>query len=130
VASFIASARWPRTLGSLLDLMLQPDRLLFLGQALMYGAIFMAGSIVGIRRSQTFRRRWYWWLLSFSFADALIGPFVYLWITSYDVSLQDAILLRTFHAGWWHVPNGYSIFLGTGIAGLIGFVVLKRSKQR
>ena len=102
--------------------------LLTVGRAVVAGTVFLVGSIVAIRRSVTFRRRWYWWLLAFSLAEALLGPFFYIWITSYDVTLQDAILLRTFHAGSWHVAEGYCIFLGTAAGGLIGFGMVRRSK--
>ena len=111
--------------------MLEPDPLLIFvtfGRAVTSGVIFLTGSIYGIRRSDTFRRRWYWWVLGFSFAVALLGPFFYVWMTPY-VTIQDAILLRApLRAGSWHVAEGYSILVGTAAGGLIGFGLVRRSK--
>lgn len=91
------------------------------GQAAIYGLIALVGSIVGLRQLPVFRRSLYWWLLAIAFCNSLLQPFVYMWMTSYTVSLADAVLMRTFHAGSWLVAEGYSVFLGLAVGGLIGF---------
>ena len=96
------------------------------GRAAIYGLIVLVGSTVAIRQSLVFRRRWYWWMLTIAFGNCLLRPFIYMWTTSYKVSLADAVLMRTFHAGSWRVVEGYSVFVGLAVGGLIGFGLLRR----
>ena len=105
-----------------------PESKIFLtfGFAVIYGLVVLVGSIIAIQRSMIFKRRWFWWLLFIAFANCFLQPFVYMWMTSYNVSFMDAVLMRTFYAGSWHVAEGYAVFLGLAVGGLIGFGLSKK----
>jgi hypothetical protein len=90
-----------------------------LGGAAIFGLTALGGSIVGIRKSITFRRKWYWRLLALAFASCLLAPFVYRSVALYNVSLADAFLLRSIHAGAWRVAEAYGAFLGLALGGLV-----------
>jgi len=103
------------------------------GRAAIYGLIFLVGTIVVIQKSSAFRRRWYWWLLIASFGYYILSPFIYMWITSYRISLADAVFLRELHAGSWRVAEAYSVFIGVLLGGLIGMPLsrwLDRKRSR
>jgi hypothetical protein len=108
---------------------------LVLGRAAIYGLVFLVGTIVAIQKSSAFRRRWYWWLLIAAFGYCLLSPFIYMWITSYRISLADAVFLRELHAGSWRVAEAYCVFIGVVLGGLIGipwshWLDRKRSRQQ
>jgi hypothetical protein len=109
--------------------MFDPNAFFTFGRAAIYGLIALLGSTVAIRQSATFRRRWYWWILLIAIGNALLAAFVYIWMTSYSVSLADAALLWTYHAGSWRVAERYSIVIGVAVSGLIGFRLSRRLKR-
>jgi hypothetical protein len=98
-------------------------------RASVYGVIAGVCTTLGIVRSSKFRRNWYWWLLSFALANALISPLAYVWINrGFSVSLRDAFLLRPFHFGIWLVAEGYAVLVGVAVGGLVG--LLKTASRR
>jgi hypothetical protein len=100
------------------------------GRAAIYGLIFLVGTIVAIQKYSAFRRRWYWLLLITAFGYCLLSPFVYMWITSYRISLADAFLLRSLHAGSWRVAEAYSVLIGVVLGGLIGLLLSQGSGRK
>src|SRR5882672_3383101 len=89
------------------------------GQAAIVGLIALIGSIVLLRRSESFKKRGYFQFLTITFLNALASPFIYIWMTSYDISLADAVLMKTFYAGSWLVAEGYFLFAGMAVGGII-----------
>jgi hypothetical protein len=100
------------------------------GTAAIHGLIFFVGTIIAIQKSSRFRRRWYWWLVIGAVGYCLISPFIYMWITSYKISLADAVFLRNFHAGSWRVAEAYFVFVGVVVGGLIGIPLSRWSARR
>lgn len=60
---------------------------------------------------------------------ALLMPFAYMAMTSYNISYTDALLLRDLHAGSWRVAEGYAVVAGVGIAGLIDLFIFRRPSR-
>lgn len=89
--------------------------------ASVFGVIVGGCTALGIVRFPTFRKDWYWRLVSFSLAYAALAPLAYYWINrDFSISLRDAFLLRTFHFGVWLVATGYLVLLGVLVGGLVG----------
>jgi glucan phosphoethanolaminetransferase (alkaline phosphatase superfamily) len=100
------------------------------GEAAFSGLLFLVCTIVAIQKSSAFRRRWYWWLLTSAFGYCLLSPFIFMWTTPYQISVADAFFLRNLHAGSRRVAEGYSVFIGVVLGGLIGIALSRWLARR
>jgi hypothetical protein len=105
-----------------------PESLLnfVLTRAAFSGLLALVGTVIALRQSARFRRSGYWWWLGGAFCIALVMPFAYMAITSYNISYTDAVLLRQLHAGSWRVAEGYAMFGGVLIARIFYLATLRR----
>jgi hypothetical protein len=103
--------------------------LFILGRAAFFGLLTLAGTLIALRQSAKFRRNGYWWWLGGAICMALLMPFVYVAMTSYNISYTDALLLRDLHAGSWRVADAYAIVAGVATAGLIDLFIFRQSSR-
>lgn len=100
-----------------------------IGRAVFCGLLACVGTLIALRQSSRFRRVGYWWWLGGAIGIALLMPYTYMSITSYNITYVDALLLRGLHAGSWRVAEGYAVLAGVVIAGLCCLVLVGRRSR-
>jgi hypothetical protein len=99
-----------------------------LGRGLYFGLLALTGILVAWHRSDAFRRRGYWIWLVCAFCNALLMPFGYTLMQSFRISYADAVFLRKLYAGSWLVADGYCVFVGVVLGGIVSFIVFGRTR--
>jgi hypothetical protein len=97
-------------------------------RAAFYGVLALLGTLVALHQSPKFRHRGYWLWFSGALCWALVAPFAYMWIQSFNISFADAVLLRHPRAGSWRVAEAYGVVAGVSIGGLIGLIAFRHPR--
>jgi hypothetical protein len=107
----------------------------FIFGAAFFGLFMLVGVLIILRRSVRFGKSGYWLCLGVAALAAVMTPLVYMWQQSGSISLADAVLLRQFRVGSWHVAGadnvlrGYAVLTGIVVAGLINLMLSRRSNM-